>query len=235
MTLGRHICRICGCWELEACDGGCWWVESDLCSACAGPEEREIDDEEEPPAGKPAHLVVRLARAAWRAIKAFFRIPPPNDDDDAWMRSSARSPPNPVGHSGLRLPRINKETRMTDSHLVPIETEARQGDVYLRRIDALPEGLAPSPRDEIGRIVLAYGESSGHAHAIRDPHVMGLRMAGSEEVDFIEVGGSGATLNHEYESGVMAEHHPLGLAPGAYEVIRQREYVAPDIERRAVD
>jgi len=121
------------------------------------------------------------------------------------------------------------------SESVTIQGEARQGDVYLRRIEALPAGLSPHTRDEIGRIVLAYGESSGHAHAIRDPHVMGLRMAGSEEVDFVEVGGSGATLNHEYESGVMAEHHPLALAPGLYEVIRQREYVAPQIERRAVD
>jgi hypothetical protein len=34
---GRHICRICGCWEDEACDGGCAWAEPDLCSACADP------------------------------------------------------------------------------------------------------------------------------------------------------------------------------------------------------
>jgi len=118
---------------------------------------------------------------------------------------------------------------------VELQSAARQGDVFLRRIDALPEDLADHPRDKIGRIVLAYGERSGHAHAIRDPHVVGLRLAGSEEVDFIEVGGSGAVLNHEYESGVMAEHHPIALEPGLYQVVRQREYVAPDIERRAVD
>jgi hypothetical protein len=34
---GRRVCRICGCWELEACDGGCSWVEVDLCSSCARP------------------------------------------------------------------------------------------------------------------------------------------------------------------------------------------------------
>jgi hypothetical protein len=27
-------CRECGCTEDEACDGGCSWVEDDLCSAC---------------------------------------------------------------------------------------------------------------------------------------------------------------------------------------------------------
>lgn len=33
-VLGRRICRICGCWELEACPPTCSWVETDLCSAC---------------------------------------------------------------------------------------------------------------------------------------------------------------------------------------------------------
>lgn len=32
-------CRVCGCTENDACEGGCWWVpdptlEGDLCSAC---------------------------------------------------------------------------------------------------------------------------------------------------------------------------------------------------------
>ncbi|MDB5447604.1 MAG: hypothetical protein JWQ97_2921 [Phenylobacterium sp.] len=34
MAAQRRTCRVCGCWEMEACDGGCWWVEDDLCSAC---------------------------------------------------------------------------------------------------------------------------------------------------------------------------------------------------------
>ena len=47
--------------------------------------------------------------------------------------------------------------------------------------------------------------------------------------------GSGATLTHEYSSGVKAEHEAVSLAPGLYKVTRQREYVAPKIERRVVD
>jgi hypothetical protein len=32
-------CRVCGCtWE-NACPGGCYWVEPDLCSQCAGAAE----------------------------------------------------------------------------------------------------------------------------------------------------------------------------------------------------
>lgn len=29
-------CRICGCTENNACDGGCSWAEDNLCSACVG-------------------------------------------------------------------------------------------------------------------------------------------------------------------------------------------------------
>jgi hypothetical protein len=32
---GRQPCRICGCWELEACDQGCGWGEPGLCTVCA--------------------------------------------------------------------------------------------------------------------------------------------------------------------------------------------------------
>lgn len=28
-------CRVCGCTEVNACAGGCSWVEKDLCSTCA--------------------------------------------------------------------------------------------------------------------------------------------------------------------------------------------------------
>jgi hypothetical protein len=27
-------CRVCGCTEEDACEGGCSWIEDDLCSAC---------------------------------------------------------------------------------------------------------------------------------------------------------------------------------------------------------
>ena len=32
----EHKCRICGCTWHYACPGGCYWVEPDLCSECAG-------------------------------------------------------------------------------------------------------------------------------------------------------------------------------------------------------
>jgi|SRR5579859_2708039 len=113
-----------------------------------------------------------------------------------------------------------------------IEKKARQGDVLLTRVKALPEGVYAAKRDGLGRIVLARGEAHDHTHAIRDRHACGFRLAGSEEVDYVEVGGSGpATLAHEYSSGVMAEHHPLTLPPGVYKVTRQREYSPKGIVR----
>lgn len=29
-------CRVCGCTDLRACPGRCWWVAVDLCSTCEG-------------------------------------------------------------------------------------------------------------------------------------------------------------------------------------------------------
>ena len=39
---GRRACRICGCWELEACSGGCFWVAQDLCSQCSPAHARRF-------------------------------------------------------------------------------------------------------------------------------------------------------------------------------------------------
>ena len=31
----RAKCRVCGCTWAHACEGGCYWIEDDLCSKCA--------------------------------------------------------------------------------------------------------------------------------------------------------------------------------------------------------
>ncbi|MEI8200734.1 MAG: ParB/RepB/Spo0J family partition protein [Eubacteriales bacterium] len=35
----KRSCRVCGCTEDNACQGGCYWVEQDLCSQCATEQE----------------------------------------------------------------------------------------------------------------------------------------------------------------------------------------------------
>lgn len=125
-------------------------------------------------------------------------------------------------------------------NMVTNERPARQGDIWIERVEALPDGLVEVKRDEARRVVLALGESSGHAHALRDKAVTGFRFATAErdalsaDVDYILVGGSGADLAHEYVSGQKAEHETIGLAPGLYRIVGQRSYT-PGALRRAVD
>ncbi|WMJ83165.1 hypothetical protein RBH76_10565 [Oscillospiraceae bacterium MB24-C1] len=37
------VCRVCGCIADNACSGGCYWVATDLCSACAQFSEEETE------------------------------------------------------------------------------------------------------------------------------------------------------------------------------------------------
>lgn len=106
----------------------------------------------------------------------------------------------------------------------------RQGDVLVesvRRPKALGT-LVPRDRD---RVVLAYGEVTGHAHAIvPDDGIADIPAAQLFEAP----GGArylivdrGCTLVHE-------EHGLIPLAPGAYKVTRQREY-SPEAIRQVAD
>lgn len=47
----------------------------------------------------------------------------------------------------------------------------RQGDIPLVPVpgERLPEHARPLPRDAQGRLVLALGEATGHAHAVAAP------------------------------------------------------------------
>lgn len=103
----------------------------------------------------------------------------------------------------------------------------RQGDVYLRRVDNIPDGLVLVPRDN-GRIVLAYGEVTGHAHAILDNAATLFAPSDLDEMAarFLRVENEVA-LEHE-------EHSTIVLAPGIYEVRRQREY-SPSALRNVAD
>lgn len=89
----------------------------------------------------------------------------------------------------------------------------RQGDVLLiparlRRKFRLQE----IPREN-GRIVLAHGEATGHAHAIADPSAL-FFAEGDRRVLIVK---KPVQLTHE-------EHAPIMLPGGTYEVRRQTEY-----------
>jgi hypothetical protein len=91
----------------------------------------------------------------------------------------------------------------------------RQGDVLLRRVESLPADCQVVPR-EAGRIVLAHGELTGHAHAIAAPAALATLLQAADRVRFLRL-VAGVAVTHE-------EHAPIALPPGLYEVIRQREW-----------
>jgi hypothetical protein len=97
----------------------------------------------------------------------------------------------------------------------------RQGDILIVALseEAAPAtilGLSPAPRDPRGRLVLALGEATGHAHAVVGPGEL-YRSADLTAPACLHV-PSGGRVVHE-------EHGAISLPPGWYRVIRQREYV----------
>ena len=102
-----------------------------------------------------------------------------------------------------------------------ISKQYRQGDVFIERVDALPTTTTPKPRDR-GRVVLAYGEVTGHAHAI-DSALAELFEERDGGTLYLRVDGP-VDLTHE-------EHAPIALAPGVYRITHQREYSPSEIRR----
>lgn len=98
----------------------------------------------------------------------------------------------------------------------------RQGDVLLVQTDELPADS--SPVEWTDRVVLAYGEETGHAHAINISQTKMFEAGGTR---YIVVAKDGAELKHE-------EHSTINLKQGVYRIVHQREY-SPDRERLVID
>ncbi|OGT54434.1 MAG: hypothetical protein A3E01_02990 [Gammaproteobacteria bacterium RIFCSPHIGHO2_12_FULL_63_22] len=137
----------------------------------------------------------------------------------------------------------------------------RQGDVLIVPAKAIPKGVEPISRDK-GRVVLAYGEVTGHAHAIksekaalfRDPklaavfmHVNGgetHQMPRYRQTDNI-IGRDDdgepifETVIDGYDDveGVALDHEEhtrIVIPPGDYRIVQQREY-SPEAIRNVAD
>jgi hypothetical protein len=102
----------------------------------------------------------------------------------------------------------------------------RQGDVLLTRVERMPKGLTPVPL-EAGRVVLAHGEVTGHAHAIDGEVAALFERSGIGGERYIDVKAP-ANLVHE-------EHGTVALEPGIYAVTRQREHDLAGEARRVAD
>ena len=93
----------------------------------------------------------------------------------------------------------------------PVPLSFRQGDVLLIEVPEVP--AAATAESRAGRIVLAEGEATGHAHAI---HELDARTFTYQGQRFL-LTRSKAQLVHE-------EHGPIDVPAGAWRVIIQREY-----------
>lgn len=116
----------------------------------------------------------------------------------------------------------------------------RQGDVLLIAVaGVLAASLKPAERDQ-GRIVLAYGEVTGHAHAITEERVVLLvaddaAAMGDAARELLASVGLTTEIRDEDIVGVLTvgedavvrheEHAPIPLVAGEqFLVLRQREY-----------
>jgi hypothetical protein len=106
-----------------------------------------------------------------------------------------------------------------------VPQQLRQGDVLLERVSALPAGAIRKPTDQ-GRVILAYGEVTGHAHVVEtDAEIVEAFLAEMDGETYLAAPG-GAQVVHE-------EHGTVTLPPGTYKVVRQREYSPQQIRNVA--
>ena len=97
----------------------------------------------------------------------------------------------------------------------------RQGDVLIvpiaeAQVPPVVASLEPLARDPRERMILALGESTGHAHAVVGRGAL-YPAASPLEPMYLHLEDKGGRVVHE-------EHGTITLAGGWYRVIRQREY-----------
>ncbi len=119
-----------------------------------------------------------------------------------------------------------RATKKANSAAIPLY---RQGDVLFRRISVFPKGN----RKKRENGVVAYGEVTGHSHALAIEDRQAAEVLEIGEGLFVHVSESGVRI----EGGatfVHEEHAPVTLPPGNYEIGIQREY-QPEAIRNVID
>lgn len=97
----------------------------------------------------------------------------------------------------------------------------RQGDVLIQRLDALPPDLKPVPADG-GKIVLAHGEVTGHAHCFAATEAEKFTDGSGRE--FFNVKGRcldfTLPLVRRWKNQVMVKHPTMGVIEFAERDVR---------------
>ncbi len=98
----------------------------------------------------------------------------------------------------------------------------RQGDLLFVRQDSLPVAASLATRNSV---VILEGETTGHAH----------RLASRKTGAILETPDGQLWLDITRATQIVhEEHHAITLDPGAWLVVRQREY-SPEAIRLVVD
>ncbi len=170
------ICRVCGCTDDNACEGGCYWVEPDLCSSCA---EAVV----QAPKSDPVHaLMGRVIKTHYNTGGVVTGVSGPKDN--GFYTVNYRDPSD----KGKRLCTINSITvsegmvLCEDVPLIILDNEKLE--------QREPEELAPrSYLDEKGQEIFVsaglgdeYGSfrrsPSGGLHRVKSPY---MPMVNSKE------------------------------------------------------
>lgn len=161
----------------------------------------------------------------------------------AWLLQNVRALENPIPARGARslwdwdheALGLLDQTNDTMKKQSPIQY--RQGDVLIEKVTKLP--TARKPREpEHGRIILAHGEATGHAHEIESPELASLhdiqeslRLLGDTEG--AEAMTQAGLIIEQGTAVIHQEHATIPLPKGNYVVRRQREYSPTEIRNVA--
>lgn len=110
------------------------------------------------------------------------------------------------------------------------KNQCAQGDMLIRRIDTLPEGLKEVPLED-GKHILTHSET-GHHHSVKPQQ--GVKFYANDNDPFIAylvVDNTECFVEHERS---FDTHETIKVGDGVYEIRRQREYT-PEGFRRAID
>jgi len=101
--------------------------------------------------------------------------------------------------------------------------QIQHGDVLLKPVERLPKGVIQHKNN--GRLVVAEGEATGHAHVITDLGAVLWELKGDLYLEVAEI----VTITHE-------EHKPLEIPEGIYQIGRVQEYdYFQEMARRVID
>lgn len=116
--------------------------------------------------------------------------------------------------------------------------QQRQGDVLFTPVAKLPKGACKQKPERI----VAYGEVTGHMHAVTDADIEGSELYEIDGEQYLVVTGDNVRIIHGKDRNNLApvspgedRHNPLTLDPGVYRVTIQIEETPDAIIRQVTD